>query len=71
MTELEHGRIMWTHSGHRYALGFVMDHYAIFDKETWQNGPVAAFAGSDEGWHEAMDAFKLLEPHGWVTVMEA
>ena len=68
--EHEPGRIVWTHSGYRYALGYVHDHYAIFDKETWQHGPLLAFPGSDEGWEMALARFRELEPAGWVTVVE-
>jgi hypothetical protein len=66
----EPGRIVWTHSGYRYALGYVHDHYGIFEKETWQNGPKLAFPGNDQGWDEALQAFSELEPWGYVTVVE-
>ena len=63
-------RIIWTHSGSRFALGYVYECYGIFDKATWMSGPVAGYPGTDEGWEEALEVFKSLEPNGWVTVVD-
>ncbi len=63
-------QIIWTHSGNTYCLGYAYDCYGIFLKASWDSGPVAAYPGNDEGWEEALAAFKQVEKDGWVTVID-
>ncbi len=71
MTDQSVGAIIWTHYGYKYALGFADGVYGIYEKETWQSGPVATFPGNDQGWEAALAQFEACEPRGWVTVLES
>ena len=54
--------IQFSHSGHRYLLGYGVDSYGIWDRET-PGTPVQRFPRTDEGWAQAWQAFVVLEPN--------
>jgi hypothetical protein len=51
----------YTHSGHRYVLGYVGDSYAIWDRN-FPGTPAQTYPRSDEGWQAAWSRFIQLEP---------
>lgn len=55
------GAVRFTHSGHRYVLGFGTDFFGIWDRQQ-AGGPVQRFPRTDEGWSAAWVAFEDLEP---------
>jgi hypothetical protein len=60
---------VYTHSGHRYVLGYGADFFGIWDRQA----PAAAveqFARTDDGWRDAWQRYAALEP-GNVEVARA
>lgn len=55
------GAIRFSHSGHRYVLGYGADFFGIWDRER-PGGPVLRYPRSDEGWDEAWNRFVGFEP---------
>ncbi|HEX2266894.1 MAG TPA: hypothetical protein VHI97_01660, partial [Actinomycetota bacterium] len=55
------GAIRFSHSGHRYVLGFGADFFGIWDRER-PGGPVLRYPRTDEGWDEAWNRFVGFEP---------
>ena len=53
--------VVYTHSGHRYVLGFGSDYFGIWDRQM-PSTPAERFARSDEGWRQAWTRFVGLEP---------
>jgi uncharacterized RDD family membrane protein YckC len=53
--------IQFSHSGHRYLLGYGADFFGIWDREA-QDAPVKRFPRTDEGWAQAWREFAVLEP---------
>ncbi len=54
--------LQYTHSGHRYLLGYGADFFGIWDRE--HPGPaIATFPRTDEGWRQAWLRFVADEPY--------
>ena len=53
--------IVYTHTGHRYVLGYGADFFGIWDRQT-PSSPAERFARSDDGWRQAWTRFYALEP---------
>ncbi len=60
---------VYTHSGHRYVLGYGADFFGIWDRQA-PAGAVERFARTDEGWRQAWQRYAALEP-GNVEVARA
>ena len=60
---------VYTHSGHRYVLGFGVDFFGIWDRQA-PAGAVERFARTDDGWRQAWQRYAALEP-GNVEVARA
>jgi hypothetical protein len=56
------GAIQFSHSGFRYLLGYGVDFFGIWDRDT-PGGPVHRFPRTDEGWASAWRAFIGMEPN--------
>ncbi len=54
--------VQYTHSGHRYVLGYGGDFFGIWDRSA-PGAPVERYARSDEGWGRAWTRFATLEPN--------
>jgi hypothetical protein len=54
--------IRYTHSGHRYVLGYGADFFGIWDRQA-PGGPAERYPRTDEGWRQAWTRFAGLEPH--------
>jgi hypothetical protein len=52
---------VYTHSGHRYVLGYGPDFFGIWDRQA-PAAPVERFARTDDGWREAWQRYAALEP---------
>jgi hypothetical protein len=52
----------FSHSGYRYVLGYGADFFGIWERER-PGGPVDRFARTDEGWVEAWNRFRQMEPN--------
>lgn len=55
-------QVRYTHSGHRYVLGFGVDFFGIWDRSA-PGTPTERFARTDEGWGQAWTRFATLEPN--------
>jgi hypothetical protein len=55
------GALRFTHSGHRYLLGYGPDVFAIWDRQR-PGGPVARFPRTDHGWDQAWHNYSAWEP---------
>ncbi|HEX8100555.1 MAG TPA: DUF4328 domain-containing protein [Actinomycetota bacterium] len=55
------GALSFSHSGHRYILGYGRDFFGIWDREK-PGGPVLRFPRTDEGWNQAWNSFVAWEP---------
>jgi hypothetical protein len=55
------GAVRFSHTGHRYVLGYGADFFGIWDRER-PGGPVLRYPRSDEGWDEAWNRYVGLEP---------
>ncbi|MBI4259674.1 MAG: DUF4190 domain-containing protein [Actinobacteria bacterium] len=53
----------YTHTGHRYVLGYGADFYGIWDRAA-PSEPVERFPRDDGGWQSAWQRFGQLEPGG-------
>jgi hypothetical protein len=60
--------VRYTHSGHRYVLGYGADYFGIWDRQM-PNTPAERYPRSDDGWRQAWTRFAGLEP-GNVAVGE-
>lgn len=60
---------VYTHSGHRYVLGYGADFFGIWDRQA-PAGAVERFARTDDGWQQAWQRYAALEP-GNVEVARA
>ena len=67
--ETEGAATVYTHSGHRYVLGFGVDFFGIWDRQA-PAGAVERFARTDDGWRQAWQRYAALEP-GNVEVARA
>jgi hypothetical protein len=61
--------IRYSHSGHRYVLGYGADFFGIWDRQA-PAAPVERYARDDDGWRQAWIRFVSLEP-GHVEVAQA
>jgi hypothetical protein len=55
-------QIQYTHSGHRYVLGYGPDFFGIWDRQT-SGAPAERYPRNDDGWRQAWTRFAGLEPH--------
>ena len=55
------GVVRYTHSGHRYVLGYGDDFFGIWDRQS-PSVPAERFARTDDGWRDAWLRFIALEP---------
>jgi hypothetical protein len=55
-------QVQYTHSGHRYVLGYGADFFGIWDR-TAPGGPAERYPRTDEGWRQAWTRFAGMEPH--------
>jgi hypothetical protein len=55
------GPVTYTHSGHRYVLGYGGDFFGIWDRQA-PNAPVERYARTDDGWRQAWQRYAGLEP---------
>ena len=53
--------VVYTHSGHRYVLGYGSDYFGIWDRQM-PSTPAERFPRSDEGWRQAWTRFVGFEP---------
>ena len=53
--------VQYTHSGHRYVLGYGADFFGIWDR-TAPGAPSERFARTDDGWRQAWTRFAGMEP---------
>jgi hypothetical protein len=54
--------VQYSHSGHRYVLGYGADFFGIWDRSA-PGAPAERYARSDEGWGRAWTRFATLEPN--------
>ena len=54
--------IQYTHSGHRYVLGYGADFFGIWDRNA-PGTPAERYPRTDDGWRQAWTRFAGLEPH--------
>jgi len=55
-------QVQYTHSGHRYVLGYGVDFFGIWDR-TSPGAPAERYPRTDEGWRQAWVRFAGMEPH--------
>jgi hypothetical protein len=55
-------QVQYTHSGHRYVLGYGADFFGIWDR-TDPGTPAERYPRTDEGWRQAWTRFASMEPH--------
>ena len=53
--------VRYTHSGHRYVLGYGADYFGIWDRQM-PSAPAERYPRSDDGWRQAWIRFAGLEP---------
>lgn len=53
--------VVYTHSGHRYVLGYGSDYFGIWDRQM-PSTPAERYPRSDDGWRQAWTRFVGLEP---------
>ena len=53
--------VRYTHSGHRYVLGYGTDYFGIWDRQM-PGSPAERYPRSDDGWRQAWTRFVALEP---------
>jgi hypothetical protein len=58
---VESGPVTYTHSGHRYVLGYGADFFGIWDRQA-PAAPVERFPRTDDGWRQAWQRYVGLEP---------
>ncbi len=54
--------VRYTHSGHRYVLGYGSDFFGVWDRSA-PGAPIERYARTDEGWGRAWTRFVTLEPN--------
>jgi hypothetical protein len=52
----------YTHSGYRYVLGYGVDFFGIWDRQS-PTAPAERFPRTDDGWRQAWTRFAGLEPN--------
>ena len=55
-------QVQYTHSGHRYVLGYGADFFGIWDRGA-PGAPSERYPRTDEGWRQAWTRFAGMEPH--------
>jgi hypothetical protein len=55
------GSVTYTHSGHRYVLGYGDDFFGIWDRQA-PEAPVERYSRTDDGWRTAWTRYAGLEP---------
>ena len=55
------GVVRYTHSGHRYVLGYGDDFFGVWDRQS-PSVPAERYPRSDDGWRDAWLRFSSLEP---------
>jgi hypothetical protein len=55
-------QVQYTHSGHRYVLGYGADFFGIWDRSA-PGTPAERYPRTDEGWRQAWTRFAGMEPH--------
>ena len=63
-------QVQYTHSGHRYVLGYGADFFGIWDR-TSPGTPAERYARTDDGWRQAWTRFAGLEPHHQAVQQDA
>jgi hypothetical protein len=58
---LSDGPVTYTHSGHRYVLGYGTGFFGIWDRQS-PSAPVERFDRTDDGWRRAWQRYAGLEP---------
>jgi hypothetical protein len=53
--------VTYTHSGHRYVLGYGEDFFGIWDRQS-PAAPVERYPRTDDGWRQAWQRYAGLEP---------
>jgi hypothetical protein len=53
--------VRYTHSGHRYVLGYGTDYFGIWDRQM-PSSPAERYPRTDDGWRQAWTRFAGLEP---------
>jgi hypothetical protein len=53
--------VRYTHSGHRYVLGYGADYFGIWDRQM-PTSPAERYPRTDDGWRQAWTRFAGLEP---------
>jgi hypothetical protein len=64
------GIVRYTHSGHRYVLGYGDDYFGIWDRQS-PSVPSERFPRTDDGWREAWLRFVVLEPSNVAVPQDA
>jgi hypothetical protein len=55
-------QVQYTHSGHRYVLGYGADFFGIWDRSA-PGTPAERYPRTDDGWRQAWTRFAGMEPH--------
>ena len=55
-------QVQYTHSGHRYVLGYGPDFFGIWDRSA-PGTPAERYPRTDDGWRQAWTRFAGMEPH--------
>jgi len=63
------GALRFSHSGSRYILGYGVDFFGIWDRQT-PGEPVLRFPRTDEGWSQAWNRFTAWEPRAMEVAKE-
>jgi Domain of unknown function (DUF4190) len=58
---MQSGDVVFTHTGHRYMLGYTADSYGIWDRQA-PGPPVQHYPRTQEGWQGVWRQFSQLEP---------
>ena len=53
--------ITYTHTGHRYVLGYTTASFGIWDRQT-PDTPIERFDRTDDGWRQAWQRYAAIEP---------
>ena len=64
------GLVRYTHSGHRYVLGYGDDYFGIWDRQS-PTVPAERFPRTDDGWRDAWLRFVGLEPSSVAVPQDA
>jgi hypothetical protein len=55
-------QVQYTHSGHRFVLGYGADFFGIWDRSS-PGAPAERYPRTDDGWRQAWTRFASTEPH--------